>query len=237
MTVQLSGPIVLWDGEMRPKGDVTYVVRSPLRLRRGLLRNLSLALAAAVTLVMLSAQVLGDDSPARGSTSAHAVAPVAGGGVADAVPAPAAPARAVPAPAPRAPAPAAPVLPAPAPGLTAPLARSLAKAKRAATAAGIDLEVTSGRRTRARQQQLFDDAVRQYGSAAAARRWVLPPSESEHVQGRAVDVGPRAAARWLEVNGVRWGLCRRYVNEWWHFERLAPAVGQKCPALEPDAAG
>jgi len=122
-------------------------------------------------------------------------------------------------------------------GLSAPLARSLEKAERAARAAGVTLTVTSGRRSRAEQQRLFDAAVRQYGSVAKARRWVLPPSESRHVTGEAVDIGPRSGARWLEVNGVKWGLCRRYVNEWWHFERLAPAIGQACPALEANAAG
>ena len=228
--MQLSGPIVLWDGEIRPKGDVTYVVASPWRLRRGLLRSLSLGLAAALALVTVSAQVIGDDSPPHAPTAvtAQAAAPVVGG---------AARAAEVVEPAKPAPRPGASHLVAPVSGLSAPLARSLAKATQAAAAAGIDLEVTSGYRTRAEQQRLFDEAVRQYGSAARARRWVLPPSESEHVKGRAVDVGPRAAARWLEANGVKWGLCRRYVNEWWHFERLAPAVGQKCPALEPNAAG
>jgi hypothetical protein len=37
--------------------------------------------------------------------------------------------------------------------------------------------------------------------------------------------------------GVRFGLCRRYANEWWHFERLAPAIGQRCPPLERYAGG
>ena len=242
--MRFSEPIVLWDGKIRPQGDVTYVVRAPLRIRRGLLRNLCVVVAVALLLVTGGAQVIRTDGPARSTTvSARVGAPVSGGGVADAVapeaprPVHAAAAPVVKAPAMTTPSAKAPVLVAPAPGLTAPLARSLAKAEQAAAAAGIHLSVTSGYRTRAEQQRLFDAAVRQYGSAAVARRWVLPPAESAHVQGRAVDIGPRAGARWLEVNGVRWGLCRRYVNEWWHFERLAPAVGQKCPALEPDAAG
>ena len=224
---------------------MTYVVRSPLRVRKGLLRDLSLVAAATLVLLAVSTQVISRDGPVQpANASAQAGGPVSGGSVADAQATPAAP-SAVSAPAaPEAQAPAVtvptakgPVLLAPAPGLTAPLARSLSRAEQAAAAAGIQLSVTSGYRTRAEQQRLFDAAVRRYGSAAAARRWVLPPEESAHVQGRAVDIGPRAAARWLEVNGVRWGLCRRYVNEWWHFERLAPAVGQPCPALEPNAAG
>ena len=100
---------------------------------------------------------------------------------------------------------------------------------------GVELHVTSGWRSRAEQQQLFEAAVATYGSAAKARRWVLPPGESEHVRGGAVDVGPPAAAAWLEQHGVRYGLCRRYANEPWHFELLAPAKGQPCPALQPHA--
>jgi hypothetical protein len=111
--------------------------------------------------------------------------------------------------------------------------RALAKATDAAAADGVELRVTSGWRSAEHQQQLYTAAIRKYGSAAAARRWVLPPEESAHVRGAAVDVGPEAAARWLEVNGVRFGLCRRYANESWHFERLAAAVGSVCPPLEP----
>ena len=117
------------------------------------------------------------------------------------------------------------------------LSRALGKARTAALTAGLDLQVTSGFRSAATQQRLYDQANATYGSPEKARRWVLPPAESAHVKGLAVDVGPRAAATWLEKHGVRYGLCRRYVNEWWHFERLAPAIGQLCPALEPYAGG
>jgi len=118
-----------------------------------------------------------------------------------------------------------------------PLSRALAKAQIAARAAGLHLQVTSGARSAATQQQLYDQAIVKYGSTEEARRWVLPPAESAHVKGLAVDLGPREAAAWLEKHGVRYGICRRYVNEWWHFERLAPAIGQPCPALEPYAGG
>ena len=120
-------------------------------------------------------------------------------------------------------------------GLDPPLAQAFRRARAAALAAGLDLRVNSGFRTAAAQQRLYDDAIAQYGSAAKARRWVLPPAESDHVKGLAIDVGPPAAAAWLEKHGVSFGLCRRYLNEWWHFERLAPATGQRCPALEPYA--
>ena len=64
---------------------------------------------------------------------------------------------------------------------------------------------------------------------------MLPPAESEHVRGEAVDVGPEEGARWLRRNGVRFGLCQRYDSEPWHFELLAAAKGSTCPAREPHA--
>jgi len=117
------------------------------------------------------------------------------------------------------------------------LSRAIARAQTAARTAGLDLQITSGFRGAATQQRLYDQAIAKYGSPERARHWVLPPAESAHVKGLAVDVGPPAAAAWLERNGVRFGLCRRYVNEGWHFERLAPAIGQPCPAMEPYAGG
>ena len=115
------------------------------------------------------------------------------------------------------------------------LRRAVDRALAAAAEAGVPLHVTSGWRSAAHQQVLYDAAVQKYGSAAAARRWVLPPAESQHVQGLAVDVGPAAGATWLDTAGVRFGLCRRYDNEPWHFERLAGAVGSTCPPRQPHA--
>ena len=113
--------------------------------------------------------------------------------------------------------------------------RAVERAVIAADREGVVLGVTSGWRDSGKQQQLYDAAIAKYGSAAKARRWVLPPRESQHVKGGAVDIGPPAAASWLEKNGVRYGLCRRYANEPWHFELLAPHKGQPCPALESHA--
>jgi zinc D-Ala-D-Ala carboxypeptidase len=106
----------------------------------------------------------------------------------------------------------------------------LDRAIAAAAADGVELHVTSGWRSPAQQQRLFDAAVRKYGSPEAASHWVLPPDQSEHVRGAAVDIGPRSGATWLDKHGVHFGLCRRYDNEWWHFELLAPAHGGTCPA-------
>jgi hypothetical protein len=90
-------------------------------------------------------------------------------------------------------------------------------------------------------ERLNERAIKRHGSAEAASKWVLPPEKSNHPWGIAIDInygvggtkGKKAAA-WLEKNGYQYGLCRRYENEWWHFEPLV-APGQNCPAMEPYA--
>lgn len=119
-------------------------------------------------------------------------------------------------------------------GLNPALADAYSSAYRAASSAGVVLSVTSGKRSRADQEWLWQDGLARYGSAGAARRWVLPPAESTHVSGDAVDVGPWEGAAWLHANGYRWGLCRTFDNEWWHFERVT-SPGGACPATVPDA--
>jgi len=120
-------------------------------------------------------------------------------------------------------------------GLTPSMRRAVALATDAARRDGVELRVTSGWRSAEHQRRLYDAAVAKYGSPSLARRWVLPPEESAHVRGEAVDVGPPAGAAWLQRHGVRFGLCRRYANEPWHFERLAAAKGSDCPPMEPHA--
>lgn len=120
-------------------------------------------------------------------------------------------------------------------GLTPAMRRSVDAAVAAAAADGVELRITSGWRTADEQQRLYDDALATHGSAELARRWVLPPEESAHVRGEAVDVGPPTAAAWLQRHGERFGLCQRYDNEPWHFERLAGALGSRCPVREPHA--
>lgn len=78
--------------------------------------------------------------------------------------------------------------------------------------------LTSGHRDVAEQRRIFAEEVRRTGSVSAARRRVLPPEESSHVRGLALDVRPTEGARWLERHGGRYGLYRVYDNEWWHFE-------------------
>ena len=207
-------------GAGHPRGSYVYVAGSPRRTRK---RRRAVLVWVASLAVLVPVGVLIQSTAADHTSDARQI--TAG----DVVPGQqgAAPVNGDPQAAPP-----------PEPGAIDPaLSRAFSKARTAALKAGLDLQVTSGFRSVATQQALYDDARAKYGSAETARRWVLPPAESNHVKGLAIDVGPRAAAAWLETHGVHYGLCRRYVNEWWHFERLAPAIGQQCPALEPFAGG
>jgi len=107
----------------------------------------------------------------------------------------------------------------------------------AAMREGVNLYITSGFRTLSRQEVLFERAVKKYGDETEAAKWVLPAPYSHHPQGLAIDVnypGDRPGAKWLELNGSRFGLCRVYANEWWHFEGVI-APGEECPPLAPNA--
>jgi D-alanyl-D-alanine dipeptidase len=116
------------------------------------------------------------------------------------------------------------------------LLSAVQNAATAAAADGITLTITSGWRSSAFQRRLLDQAVQTYGSLAAARQYVQTPEMSKHVTGEAVDVGGAGADQWLIANGSRFGLCRIYANELWHFELATDARGN-CPALLPNAAG
>lgn len=112
--------------------------------------------------------------------------------------------------------------------------KRLDQAVRAARRDGVAVAVTSGYRSYERQARLYREQAEKVGSLEQARHLVLPPWESMHVRGRAVDVN-KAFARWLRAHGARYGLCQRYANEWWHFEVLT-SPGGRCPRLEPTAA-
>jgi D-alanyl-D-alanine carboxypeptidase len=119
-------------------------------------------------------------------------------------------------------------------GLTPELRTGLVRAIKAAKADGVTITITSGRRSAAKQRKLLAEAIEKYGSYRAATRWVLPPEYSAHVQGKAIDVGPQAGMTWLDKYGYRYGICRRYDNEPWHFEALT-TPGRQCPPREPYA--
>ncbi|WP_019971313.1 M15 family metallopeptidase [Mycobacterium sp. 141] len=116
------------------------------------------------------------------------------------------------------------------------LLAAIQHATTAAAADGVTMTINSGWRSPAFQQRLLDQAVQTYGSMALARQYVQTPEQSRHVTGQAVDVGGPGADQWLIANGARFGLCRIYANELWHFELATDALGN-CPPLLPNAAG
>ena len=113
----------------------------------------------------------------------------------------------------------------------------LAALRRAAAGAadhGIAFVVESGWRSPEHQDQLFRDAVSEYGSEEKAARWVATAETSAHVSGDAVDIGPSEATAWLSDHGAEYGLCQIYRNEPWHYELRPEAVDHGCPPAYAD---
>ena len=101
----------------------------------------------------------------------------------------------------------------------------------------IPLAITSGLRSQELQAALFAKEVKLKGSEEEAMKWVLPPNYSHHPMGLAIDVNydyDKKSTKWLEIYGYKFGLCRVYENEWWHFEGLT-VPGNPCPALKVNA--
>lgn len=91
----------------------------------------------------------------------------------------------------------------------------------AAAATVGDITITSGRRTIERQMQLWNAAVKKYGSPEAAGKWVARPSpNAPHVRGEAADLAfqSEAVKQWAHANAEAYGLVFRLKNESWHIE-------------------
>jgi hypothetical protein len=97
-----------------------------------------------------------------------------------------------------------------------------------------DLSILSGARSTERQKQLWEAALKKYGSAAEARKWVAPPGKSQHEHGNAVDFryGSAAAKKWVHENAGKYGLHFRMANEPWHIEPIPNWKG-KVPPIPP----
>jgi D-alanyl-D-alanine carboxypeptidase len=123
------------------------------------------------------------------------------------------------------------------PGVTNLDADLLAALRDAATDAardGITIDVNSGWRSARYKDRILREAVSRYGSEREAARWVATATTSPHVAGKAVDLGPSHAISWLVDHGARYGLCRIYANEPWHYELRPAAVADGCPAMYAD---
>jgi soluble lytic murein transglycosylase-like protein len=79
----------------------------------------------------------------------------------------------------------------------------------AARADGVALLITSAFRSDAEQARLF--------AAHPDPKWVAPPGRSLHRLGTELDLGPRAAYRWLAANAERFHFLQRYAWEAWHY--------------------
>lgn len=90
------------------------------------------------------------------------------------------------------------------------------------------LKVTSAYRSVEVQRQLYENALRKYGSPAAARKWVAPPGNSRHNHGNAIDFsyGSDAARQWAHANAARFGLHFPMSWEPQHIEPIGSRSGQ-----------
>lgn len=80
--------------------------------------------------------------------------------------------------------------------------------------------INSGFRDVQRQQELWLQALKKYGSPEIARKWVAPPGNSQHNKGNAADLGygSDAARQWVHKNAGNYGLSFPLGNENWHIE-------------------
>lgn len=94
------------------------------------------------------------------------------------------------------------------------------------------LQISSGYRSPERQAQLWEEALKKYGSPEAARKWVAPPGKSNHNHGKAADLkyGSDAARQWAHQNAGQFGLAFPLSNEPWHIELASARGGPEAPA-------
>lgn len=105
------------------------------------------------------------------------------------------------------------------------------------------LGIYSGARSVERQQQLWDEALKKYGSEAEARKWVAPPGKSEHNHGNAADLSydgqslknaPKEVVSWLHDNAEQFGLKFPLANENWHIEDSGTRGGTQTAYIDPE---
>lgn len=98
------------------------------------------------------------------------------------------------------------------------------------------ISVGSGYRSEERQAQLWEEALRKYGSPEAARKWVAPPGRSNHNHGKAADLNyngqrldkaPAEVREWFHQNAARYGMAFPLDNEAWHIEPIGARGGSQ----------
>jgi LAS superfamily LD-carboxypeptidase LdcB len=118
--------------------------------------------------------------------------------------------------------------------LDADLLLALREAATDATKDDVTVYVASGWRSPDYQEQLFREAIAEYGSVEEAARWVATSNTSAHVSGNAVDLGPADATAWLVEHSAAYGLCQIYGNEPWHYELRPDTADAGCPPMYAD---
>jgi hypothetical protein len=92
------------------------------------------------------------------------------------------------------------------------------------------------------QNELWQAALKKYGSAEEARKWVAPPGNSEHNKGDAADLGydgkslkdaPPEVVNWLHQNAATFGLKFPLANENWHIEDSSTHQGRSAVGGAP----
>lgn len=105
------------------------------------------------------------------------------------------------------------------------------------------LGIYSGARSVERQAELWQEALKKYGSAEEARKWVAPPGNSEHNHGNAADLSfngtslanaPDDVVKWLHDNAGQYGLKFPLGNENWHIEDDGTRGGKPSTTVAPD---
>lgn len=91
--------------------------------------------------------------------------------------------------------------------------------------------IYSGARSIERQTQLWNEALKKYGSPEKARKWVAPPGKSQHNFGKAADLRYKSdAVRALAHKTARqYGLTFPLANENWHIEPIGARSRQAAP--------
>lgn len=101
------------------------------------------------------------------------------------------------------------------------------------------ITILSGYRSVAIQEELWRNALRKYGSAEKARKWVAPPGKSNHGRGTAADLTYKthAAKVWAHANAARFGLAFNLSNEDWHIEPAGLRNGTYIPGTTTNEDG
>lgn len=91
---------------------------------------------------------------------------------------------------------------------------------------GLTVRVVSSYRSVEQQKYLWEQALKKYGSASAARKWVAPPGKSRHNAGKAIDIyiyrnGKQVPQREFDQIIAKAGMYRPMSWEGWHIEPLS----------------